>query len=77
MDHPRANKTYTCIEKNCRRMRKMRNVTRQNTYIRRSKEENDGTKEKKNEKKKEIYIRIKRTKRKKHSKKKNRNDDVS
>jgi len=65
MDHPRANKTYTYIEKNCRRMRKMRNVTRQNTYIRRSKEENDGTKKKKNEKKKEIYIRIKRTKRKK------------
>ena len=66
MDHHRANKTYTYIEKNCRRMRKMRNVTRQNTYIRRSKEENDGTKkEKKNEKKKEIYIRIKRTKRKK------------
>ena len=59
MDHPRANKTYTYIEKNCRRMRKMRNVTRQNTYIRRSKEENDGTKKKKNEKKKEIYIRIK------------------
>ena len=65
MDHIRANKTYTYIEKNCRRMRKMRNVTRQNTYIRRSKEENDGTKKEKNEKKKEIYIRIKRTKRKK------------